>query len=43
LQETLAKTNEIKVKLTKLEEEWLQWQEDLETINKQIDTEFQAA
>ena len=43
LQETLAKTNEIKVKLTKLEEEWLQWQEDLETINKQIDSEFQAA
>ena len=43
LQETLAKTNEIKVKLTKLEEEWLQWQEDLENINKQIDTEFQAA
>ena len=43
LQETLAKTNEIKVKLTKFEEDWLQWQEDLETINKQIDTEFQAA
>ena len=43
LQETLAKVNEIKVKLTKFEEEWLQWQEDLETINKQIDTEFQAA
>ena len=43
LQETLAKVNEIKVKLTKFEEDWLQWQEDLETINKQIDTEFQAA
>ena len=43
LQETLAKANEIKVKLTKFEEDWLQWQEDLETINKQIDTEFQAA
>ena len=43
LQETLAKVNEIKVKLTKFEEEWLQWQEDLETINKQIDSEFQAA
>lgn len=43
LQETLAKVNEIKVKLTKFEEDWLQWQEDLETINQQIDTEFQAA
>ena len=43
LQETLAKVNEIKVKLTKFEEDWLQWQEDLETINKQIDSEFQAA
>ena len=43
LQETLAKVNEIKVKLTRFEEDWLQWQEDLENINKQIDTEFQAA
>ena len=43
LQETLVKVNEIKVKLTKFEEDWLQWQEDLETINQQIDTEFQAA
>ena len=34
---------EIKVKLLKLEEDWLQWQEDLEAINAQIDAEFQAA
>ena len=43
LQERLAQVTEIKVKLLKLEEDWLQWQEDLETINAQIDAEFQAA
>ena len=43
LQERLAQATEIKVKLLKLEEDWLQWQEDLEAINAQIDAEFQAA
>lgn len=43
LQERLAQATEIKVKLLKLEEDWLQWQEDLEVINAQIDAEFQAA
>ena len=43
LQERLAQATEIKVKLLKLEEDWLQWQEDLETINAQINAEFQAA
>ena len=43
LQEKLAQATEIKVKLLKLEEDWLQWQEDLEVINAQIDAEFQAA
>ncbi|MCG7657281.1 ATP-binding cassette domain-containing protein [Wielerella bovis] len=43
LQEILAQAAEIKVKLAQLEEDWLQWQEDLETINNQIDAEFQAA
>ena len=43
LQERLALATEIKVKLLKLEEDWLQWQEDLEAINAQIDAEFQAA
>ena len=40
LQEVLAQAAEIKVKLNQLEEEWLQAQEDLETINTQIDAEF---
>ncbi|ULJ61405.1 ATP-binding cassette domain-containing protein [Wielerella bovis] len=43
LQEILAQAAEIKVKLAQLEEDWLQWQEDLEMINNQIDAEFQAA
>ena len=43
LQEILAQAAEIKVKLAQLEEDWLQWQEDLEYVNAQIDAEFQAA
>ena len=43
LQETLARATEIKVKLTKIEEDWLQWQEELETENRRIEAEFQAA
>ena len=41
LQEILAQATEVKVKLTGLEENWLQWQEDLETVNSEIDEEFQ--
>ena len=40
LQETLAQAAEIKVKLQKLEEDWLMWQDELEQINLAIDTEF---
>lgn len=43
LQEVLTQTAEIKVKLQDLEEQWLHWQEELETINAQIDARFQAA
>ena len=43
LQEILAQAAEIKVKLAQLEEDWLQWQEDLEYVNAQINAEFQAA
>lgn len=43
LQEIITQSAEIKVKLQDLEEHWLQWQEDLETIHAQIDAEFQAA
>ena len=42
LQEILAQATEVKVKLTGLEENWLQWQEDLETVNSEIDEEFQS-
>ena len=41
LQEILAQATEVKVKLTGLEENWLQLQEDLETVNSEIDEEFQ--
>ena len=41
LQEILAQATEVKVKLIGLEENWLQWQEDLETVNSEIDEEFQ--
>ncbi len=41
MQEILAQATEVKVKLTGLEENWLQWQEDLETVNSEIDEEFQ--
>ncbi|XXQ69309.1 ATP-binding cassette domain-containing protein [Neisseriaceae bacterium B1] len=43
LQEILAQAAEVKVKLQSLEENWLQWQEDLEAIDAQIEAEFQAA
>lgn len=43
LQETLAELAEIKVKLSKLEESWLEWQEELERILSEIKAEFGIA
>ncbi len=40
LQQFLTQTAEIKVKLSELEENWLQWQEELETIHADIDAEL---
>ncbi|SSY80677.1 ATP-binding cassette domain-containing protein [Alysiella crassa] len=40
LQQFLTQTAEIKVKLSELEENWLQWQEELECVNAEIDAEF---
>lgn len=40
LQKTLANLTEIKVKLSKLEEEWLGLQETLEQIGREIDAQF---
>ena len=40
LQQTLADVAEIKVKLSELEESWLQWQQDLETLEAALAAEF---
>ncbi|WP_373776167.1 ATP-binding cassette domain-containing protein, partial [Neisseria dentiae] len=40
LQKTLANLAEIKVKLSKLEEDWLGWQETLEQIGREIEAQF---
>ncbi len=40
LQEVLAQAAEVKVKLQSLEENWLLWQDELESVNAQIDAEF---
>lgn len=40
LQQTLAQLAETKSKLNELEENWLGWQEELETVLAQIETEF---
>lgn len=40
LQQFLTQSAEIKVKLSELEENWLQWQEKLESVNAEIDAEF---
>ena len=40
LQQFLTQSTEIKVKLSELEENWLQWQEKLESVNAEIDAEF---
>ncbi len=40
LQKTLANLAEIKVKLSKLEEDWLGWQEPLEQIGREIEAQF---
>lgn len=40
LQQTLTELAAIKVKLSKLEEDWLIWQEELEETNRRIDAEF---
>ncbi|SUA36178.1 ABC transporter ATP-binding protein [Neisseria zoodegmatis] len=43
LQQTLANLADVKVKLSKLEESWLGWQEELEQIENEIETQFSAA
>ncbi|UOO78022.1 ATP-binding cassette domain-containing protein [Neisseria sp. Dent CA1/247] len=43
LQQTLANLADVKVKLGKLEESWLGWQEELEQIENEIETQFSAA
>ncbi|QEY24499.1 ATP-binding cassette domain-containing protein [Neisseria animalis] len=40
LQQTLAQLAETKVKLSELEENWLLWQEELERVLAEVDTEF---
>ncbi|ASK28263.1 ABC transporter [Neisseria chenwenguii] len=40
LQEILARLTETKVKLQQLEENWLEWQEELEQVFARIDAEF---
>ncbi|WP_373795481.1 ATP-binding cassette domain-containing protein [Neisseria dentiae] len=40
LQKTLANLAETKVKLSKLEEDWLGWQETLEQIGREIEAQF---
>ncbi|MDO4907898.1 ATP-binding cassette domain-containing protein [Neisseria sp.] len=40
LQKTLANLADIKVKLSKLEEDWLGWQETLEQIGREIEAQF---
>ena len=40
LQQTLADVAEIKVKLSEREESWLQWQQDLETLEAALAAEF---
>lgn len=42
LQQTLARLAEVKVKLNRLEEDWLEWQEELECIHQAVDAEFAA-
>ena len=39
-QKTLANLAETKVKLSKLEEDWLGWQETLEQIGREIEAQF---
>ena len=41
LQQTLTQLTETKLKLTQLEENWLEWQETLEQINADVEAQFE--
>lgn len=43
LQQVLANLADVKVKLSKLEESWLGWQEELEQIENEIEAQFPSA
>ncbi|OSI36694.1 ABC-F family ATP-binding cassette domain-containing protein [Neisseria dumasiana] len=43
LQQVLANLADVKVKLSKLEESWLGWQEELEQIESEIEAQFPSA